>query len=325
MKYKGYSKVISLINLKGGVGKTTSAVNIASTLAQKQVTIRGKRRPASVLLIDLDPQSNASLTLLSKEEYNKLDQEDKTLYQLFKHEIDRDDSEELFDLSEIRIKPFEELNLELLPSSVKLIDIQDKLLEYKRYYLSATDILCNSLNNLKNLDKRAYTHIIIDCPPSLGLTSLNGLSCSDYYIVPTLLDAYSHWGLDKIKERIDKLKTCNTSCELEMLGVLYSNVDVRSKIENEKWQKQFQQWEEEFQDWLANTAGEKKNIIFKSQITSSEIVRSAEAANCPLSIYEPETPELKIEKEKKLLEWNDLVQEILFRIGMISGDDLYFY
>ncbi|MFN5609891.1 MAG: ParA family protein [Pseudanabaena sp.] len=61
----------------------------------------------------------------------------------------------------------------------------------------------NSKNKLNDPYGRAYTHIIVDCPPSLGLITLNALSLSRYFIVPTFLDAYSHWGLDKIVERVD--------------------------------------------------------------------------------------------------------------------------
>ncbi len=69
----GNATVISFINLKGGVGKTTSAVNVAATLAKREIKFGSGSKPASVLLIDLDPQSNASLTLLNKEQYAEID------------------------------------------------------------------------------------------------------------------------------------------------------------------------------------------------------------------------------------------------------------
>ena len=103
----GNTTVISFINLKGGVGKTTSAVNVAATLAKREIKSKSSERskPASVLLIDLDPQSNASLTLLDKQQYKEIDDADKTLYQLFQHEISRDDDSETFDLGDIRVTP----------------------------------------------------------------------------------------------------------------------------------------------------------------------------------------------------------------------------
>lgn len=313
----GNTTVISFINLKGGVGKTTSAVNVAATLARREIKIKSsdKSKPASVLLIDLDPQSNASLTLLNKEQYAEIDSNNKTLYQLFENEISRNDDSETFDLGDIRVTPIEGLNLDLLPSSLKLIDIQDKLVGYHRYYLSATDILFNALNKLKNPEGKAYTHIIFDCPPSLGLITLNALSLSRYFIVPTLLDAYSHWGLDKIVERVARLKRCKASCEVELLGVLYSKVDTKATIENNKWDDEFQKWVPEFDAWLSkNIAKSKNSIIFKSRIKSADIVRKAEADNRPLIEYHPSDSSLRNQQKDHQVEWENLVTEILERI-----------
>ena len=81
----GNTTVISFINLKGGVGKTTSAVNVAATLAKRDIKTKNSNnsKPASVLLIDLDPQSNASLTLLNKEQYAEIDKTNKILLKAF--------------------------------------------------------------------------------------------------------------------------------------------------------------------------------------------------------------------------------------------------
>lgn len=312
----GNATVISFINLKGGVGKTTSAVNVAATLAKREVKSGDKTtKPASVLLIDLDPQSNASLTLLNKQQYKAVDDADKTLYQLFQHEISRDDDIDTFNLGDIRVTPINELNLDLLPSSLKLIDIQDKLVGYHRYYLSATDILFNALSKLKNPEGKAYTHIIFDCPPSLGLITLNALSLSKYYIVPTLLDSYSHWGLDKIVQSVNRLKRCKASCEVELLGVLYSKVDTKSTIENNKWDNEFRKWEQEFDEWVAkNLRKGKESVIFKSRIKSADIIRKAEADNRPLIAYYPSDSSLKNQKEEHQQEWEKLVTEMLERI-----------
>lgn len=309
----GNATVISFINLKGGVGKTTSAVNVAATLAKRELepkssSDKNRKKQASVLLIDLDPQSNASLTLLNKEQYLEIDKNNKTLYQLFEHEILRDDDSDTFNLNSIRVTPIDGLKLDLLPSSLKLIDIQDKLVGYHRYYLSATDILFNALHKLNDPQGRAYTHIIVDCPPSLGLITLNALSLSRYFIVPTFLDAYSYWGLDKIVERVERLKKCKASCEVELLGVLYSKVDPKATLENRKWDK-------EFRDWEANNIRKNKgSVIFKSYIKSADIIRKAEANNRPLIEYDPSDSNLKKQQETHQLEWENLVTEILERI-----------
>ena len=314
----GHATIFSFINLKGGVGKTTSAVNVAATLAKREIKYGQGTKPASVLLIDLDPQSNASLTLLSKDEYAERDQEDKTLYKLFQHEIQRHDDSETVDLNDIRVTPFEHLNLDLLPSSLKLIDIQDELVNYHRYYLSATDILFNALNKLKNPEDRAYTHIIFDCPPSLGLITLNALSMSRYFIVPTLLDAYSHWGLDKIDERVNCLKRCKASCDVEILGVLYSKVDAKTSLQNHQWDQEFRKWETEFNRSTLKRGRRKVNrsLIFESRISNADIIRKAESDNCPLIAYRPSEGALRKQQKERQGEWENLVTEILERIEL---------
>jgi chromosome partitioning protein len=316
----GNTTVISFINLKGGVGKTTSAVNVAATLAKREIKLGEKStKPASVLLIDLDPQSNASITLLNKDQYKELDDQDKTLYQLFQHDISRDDysdNSETFDLNKIRVTPIDELNLDLLPSSLKLMNIQDKLVGYHSYYLSATDILFNALNKLKNPENKAYTHVIFDCPPSLGLVTLNALSLSRYYIVPTLLDSYSYWGLDKIFESVDRLRKCKASCEVELLGVFYSKVDTKATIENNKWEDQFRQWEQSDEEGATKVrkGKGKESVIFDSRIKSADIVRKAESNNRPLIAYHPSDNQLKRKQQQAQQEWEKLVDEILKRI-----------
>ncbi|MBN8564329.1 MAG: AAA family ATPase [Leptolyngbya sp. UWPOB_LEPTO1] len=304
----GNTTVISFINLKGGVGKTTSAVNLAATLAKANIRSGTSIKPAKVLLIDLDPQSNASLTLLKPEEYNR----DKTIVNLFRHELERHDTENSYDLDEIRIASIAGLNLDLIPSGLDLFDVQDELVRYQRYYLSATDILFNALNKLRESEDKAYTHIIIDCPPSLGLVTLNGLALSRYYIVPTLLDAYSHWGLDKIIERVNTLRRCKASCEVELLGILFSRVDSKATIENEVWERKFQVWEQEYQQGLKKRTVEK--ITFETKIPTADVLRKAVSAHCPLIAYNPSDSNLKTAKEKQQRVWHDLVQEISERI-----------
>jgi len=306
----GNTTIISFINLKGGVGKTTSAVNVAATLAKRTFKSGSQtQKPASVLLIDLDPQSNASLTLLKKNDYEERNEENKTLYKLFEHEISRNDESETFDLDEIRVH-IEDMSLDLLPSSLKLIDIQDELVGYHRYYLSPTDILFNALTKLRN-DRynKTYTHIICDCPPSLGLITLNALSLSNYYIVPTLLDAYSYWGLDKIFDRVQRLKRCKASCKVELLGVFYSKVNGRTTNENEKWKLAFQTWQSQY-----NVSESQKPLIFDSEISEADVIRKAESDNSPLITYTPNDSHSKSARRKCQREWDNLVDEILNRI-----------
>lgn len=306
----GNAIVISFINLKGGVGKTTSAVNVAATLANQQFIVGKTARDARVLLIDLDPQGNATLSLINHSEYKQI--ENHTIVQLFHHELNRDDQAETFDPTKIRITPIPELNLDLIPSSLDLFDIQDELVRFKRYYLSATDILYNALNNLKDPEGKAYTHVIIDCPPSLGLVTLNGLAISNYYIVPTLLDAYSFHGLDKIFERVATLKRCKTSCRVELLGVLFSRVNKSTSKENNIWKAKFKAWEARNIKTLRNRSL-KKNTTFTTEISNADVIRKAQSKHQPVITYTPPA-DVKKAQNSCQQEWSSLVQEILERI-----------
>lgn len=312
----GNTKVISFINLKGGVGKTTVAVNVAATIA-RHVTLGNINKPARVLLIDLDPQSNASLTLLKRDEYDS----SKTIVNLFRHELERDDSDEAFDLAKIRHEtPIEGLNLDLIPSGLELFDIQDELVKYQRYYLSATDILFNALNKLReSSSEAAYTHVIIDCPPSLGLVTLNGLSLSNFFIVPTFLDAYSHWGLDKIIERVDTLKRCKASCEVELLGIIYSKVDSNATIQNNLWDKEFERWENKNQRRFSKLfKSSSERIVFTTQIPKADIVRKAEATHSPLITFKASNASDRQARDRHQIHWNKLVKEIVERIALLT-------
>lgn len=316
----GNTKVISFINLKGGVGKTTCAVNFAATLATRQTTEGSRVRDNRVLLIDLDPQSNASQTLISREQYEERDAQEKTLFSLFQHELIRHDHNsrsQTFNLDEIRVdSPIKGLRLDLIPSSLKLIDIQDRLVTFRRYYLSATDILYNALHTIEDDEGRKYTHIIIDCPPNLGLITLNGLSLSRYYIVPTFLDAYSHWGLDKIQERVASLRRCKATCNVELLGIIYSKVKTIATIENRRWRDEFDQWANMFRERM--NLRHNHPLVFKSEISDSDIVRKAEAANSPVVTFTPEHgrdyARLCEDRDKHKLEWEHFVEEAVERM-----------
>jgi cellulose biosynthesis protein BcsQ len=121
--------------------------------------------------------------------------------------------------------------------------------------------------------------------------------------------------LDKIVECVNRLKRCKASCEVELLGVLYSKVDTNATIQNNQWQAAFQEWEQEFGEWLSkNIRGEKGSIIFTSRIKSADIIRKAEADNRPLIEYYPSDTNLRSQRQTHQREWEDLVDEILERL-----------
>jgi chromosome partitioning protein len=187
--------VVSFINLKGGVGKTTTAVAVAEMLAHEE--------RKHVLLIDLDPQTNATVTLISEEKWAELDREGRTIAQLFDDRINPQNSPK-FDIEKAIAQRVSTVNdgiarLDLLPSSIRLIDLQDRIPMIAmsgNFTANPLDILRNALAPV--IDR--YDYVIIDCPPSLGTVTKNGLRLSTGYVIPTIPDIVSTWGIYQIVE-----------------------------------------------------------------------------------------------------------------------------
>lgn len=189
------ARVVSLINLKGGVAKTTTTVALAETLA----SCFGKR----VLVIDLDPQTNATVMLIGDRRWKELNEHGATLATLFKGAVERGGPS--FDLDRTLQKQVSDVKgaelVDLLPSSLDLIDVQDRLANAPMGRCSAmkpVDLLRKAVNNRLG----GYDLVLIDCPPNLGVITLNGLRLSEGYIIPTIPDVLSTYGIPQIMERV---------------------------------------------------------------------------------------------------------------------------
>lgn len=189
--------VLSFINLKGGVGKTTTAVAVAEILAQEH--------RKQVLLIDLDPQTNATVTLIKEDEWQEKDEAGQTVAQLFIDKLNPHESPR-FDVETAIARRVSPLNggiarLDLLPSSIRLIDVQDSipLIALRGNFMTnPLDILKGAVQPI--IDR--YDYVIIDCPPSLGTVTKNGLRISTGYIIPTIPDILSTWGIYQIVDSV---------------------------------------------------------------------------------------------------------------------------
>lgn len=190
-------KCIAVANQKGGVGKTTTSVNLSSCLASY-----GKK----VLLVDTDPQGNATSGVgVSREQIEK------SVYDVLINGVDAKDV----------IKETDYHNLWVLPSDINLAGAEIELVsEDKREYLLKKALLDA---------KKEYDFIIIDCPPSLGLLTLNSFVCADSVLIPIQCEYYALEGLSQLTNTIRKIKTAfNPGLELE--GVLLTMYDTRTNL-----------------------------------------------------------------------------------------------
>jgi chromosome partitioning protein len=214
--------IISTINLKGGVGKTTMTVALAEFLALEQ--------NKKVLLIDLDPQTNATVSLIDEESWLKKDEDGETLLQLFKDKLDKTSK---FDIDRAIVKRASNVaggirNLDLLPSSLGLIEIQDSLplIPAGRFYVTSPVTLLNEAVSGIIDD---YDFVLIDCPPNLGIITLNGIYISDYYLIPSIPDILSTYGIPQILSRIDNFKR-ETGSDIEPIGIVISMYRAQSRL-----------------------------------------------------------------------------------------------
>ena len=214
---------IAFINLKGGVAKTTTTVGTATLLAG---TFRKK-----VPVIDLDPQTNCTTMLIGEEKWKELNNQGRTLYTLFKDALEETDN---FDISVSLQKNVSNIrdvvNLDLLPSSLDMVDLQDRIASAPQgqfYANNPTEIIKRVVRNIKD----DYDYILLDCPPNMGLITLNGLRISDGYIIPTIPDVLSTYGIPQIINRVSKFSD-SIGDKIECLGIVATKVRMQSSLHN---------------------------------------------------------------------------------------------
>lgn len=190
-------KIISITNQKGGVGKTTSCVNLASYVADA-----GNK----VLFIDMDPQGNGCSSLGVEVEKGK-----NSIYEVLSGDVNIKDA----------IYPSVQKGLDVVPSNVDLAGAEVELV----YIEKREEVLKGALKEIKN----AYDYIFIDCPPSLGLLTVNALTATDTIIIPIQCEYFALVGLSQLMNTVRLIKkVLNPSIEIE--GVLLTMKDNRSNL-----------------------------------------------------------------------------------------------
>lgn len=217
------TRVISVINLKGGVGKTTTTVGLAQILS---VEFNKK-----ILVVDLDAQTNATTMLIGEEKWVEVNKQKQTIAQLF-YEGVYPRSEKIFDINRAILKGVSNIDevklVDMLPSSLDLIDIQEEVIKAPRGIFSVirpVDLLDKSLRKIK----QKYDYILIDCPPNLGVITRNGLKVSDVYIIPTVPDVLSTYGIPQIISRVNKFSK-ELEKEIKPLGIVITKYREQSAL-----------------------------------------------------------------------------------------------
>lgn len=235
------AKIIAVANQKGGVGKTTTAVNLSSCLGYK-----GKK----VLLIDVDPQGNSTSGLgVDKKKIKK------SAYDVLINDVD---------INETLVNtPID--NLLLCPSNIQLAGAEVELVST----ISRETRLKNSLENIKD----DYDFILIDCPPSLGLLTLNSLTAANTILVPIQCEYYALEGLSQLMETV-RLVQKHLNKGLDVEGVVLTMFDARTNLSI--------QVVEEVKKYF-------KNKVYRTVIPRNVRLSEAPSYGLPIILYDPKS------------------------------------
>jgi chromosome partitioning protein len=223
------SKIISIVNFKGGVGKTTISVNLAAALSKLQ--------NKKVLLLDLDPQMNATAYCLNlREKWEKVFSERKNIYFAIEDWITKGESffqaNNYIIPSVIQIKDKDVLpNLDLLPGSVDMIESGKLFAHYKNKGKNFYFLLTEMLKNMNS-----YDYIIIDTPPSLHVETRNAILASHAYIVPFTPEPFVQVGLEALLRKLHEISLKHAVHKkqfIKLLGIVFTKVNTRLSIHEE--------------------------------------------------------------------------------------------
>ncbi len=253
-------KIIAVANQKGGVGKTTTSVTLSTILAKKN---------KKVMLIDADPQGNATSGIGLEKEMGK------SIYEVLVDEVSINET-----LLDTKIK-----NLKVCPSNINLAGAEVELVSM----MSREQRLKEKLEEVK--DK--FDYIIIDCPPSLGLITLNSFTAASTVLIPIQCEYYALEGLGQLINTINLVKK-HLNKELEVEGALLTMYDSRTNLSNQVVKE------------VKKYFGDK---VYKTVIPRNIKLSEAPSYGMPISIYDPKSKGAKSYEKfvKEFLKNNEAV------------------
>ena len=234
-------RIIAVANQKGGVGKTTTSINLAACLAEK-----GKK----VLAVDMDPQGNLTSGLGVDK-----DSVEKSIYELIIGEVDIKEVINKEVLENLDIIP---TSIDLSASEIELIGVDDK--EY---------ILRNAIDQVKD----QYDFVIIDCPPSLSMLTINAMTTADSVIVPIQCEYYALEGLSQLIHTVELVKD-RLNSKLEIEGVVFTMYDARTNLSLQV---------------VENVKDNLQQNIYKTIIPRNIRLAEAPSYGLPINKYDPKS------------------------------------
>lgn len=234
-------RIIAIANQKGGVGKTTTAINLSACLADK-----GKK----VLAVDMDPQGNMTSGLgLDKESIEK------TVYDMIIGESDIEEVLQKETMENLDVLP---TNIDLSAAEIELIDVENK--EF---------IVRNSIQKIRD----NYDFVIIDCPPSLSMLTINAMTTADSVLVPIQCEYYALEGLSQLIHTVELVKD-RLNPDLEIEGVVFTMYDARTNLSLQV---------------VENVKDNLQQNIYKTIIPRNIRLAEAPSYGMPINQYDPKS------------------------------------